>query len=56
MWVDCDWCGGVGVSGHDCGEDTCCCFMPDDDVVCSQCSGHGGWNEIEDDDRGSSHG
>jgi hypothetical protein len=44
VWVDCDWCGGEGFAGHDCGEDTCCCLMPDD-VVCSYCNGEGGWND-----------
>jgi hypothetical protein len=42
-WVDCDLCGGDGVGGHDCGEDTCCCLEPEDNVVCHQCNGKGGW-------------
>lgn len=55
-WVDCDWCGGEGVSGHDCGEDSCCCAHPEDDVICSQCDGRGGWHDIEPEDRGAHHG
>lgn len=38
---DCDACGGDGVCGHDCGEDTCCCANPEDDVVCDYCMGRG---------------
>ena len=32
-----------GFSGHDCGEDCCCCLHPEDNVVCDICEGHGGW-------------
>jgi len=42
-YVDCWNCGGEGFSGHDCGEDTCCCLDPEDDVVCDICKGEGGW-------------
>jgi len=31
-----------GLSGHDCGEDTCSCADPDDNVQCSECDGEGG--------------
>lgn len=41
MFEDCDNCGGEGYSGHDCGEDCCCCADPDDNVVCSWCGGEG---------------
>lgn len=40
---DCDGCGGTGYDGHDCGEDTCCCAYPDDNLPCDMCSGAGGW-------------
>lgn len=42
--VDCDHCSGDG-GFHDCGEDTCCCADPDDDLneQCEQCNGHGGY-------------
>lgn len=40
---DCYNCGGEGVSGHDCGEDTCCCHYPEDNVTCGICKGDGGW-------------
>jgi hypothetical protein len=33
-----------GYSGHDCGEDCCCCACPEDNVVCDLCDGHGGWH------------
>lgn len=36
-------CGGEGYSHHDCGEDTCCCLNPDDNVICDICRGSGGW-------------
>lgn len=38
---ECDACGGDGVSGHDCGEDTCCCLNPDDNITCQTCNGTG---------------
>lgn len=41
--VECWECGGEGVSGHDCGEDTCCCMDPDDNMTCELCNGKGGW-------------
>lgn len=43
-WRECWNCGGEGVSHHDCGEDTCCCFMPEDNVQCDICGGNGGWH------------
>jgi hypothetical protein len=36
-------CGGEGYSGHDCGEDCCCCLHPEDNVRCDICNGKGGW-------------
>ncbi|MGB3341301.1 MAG: hypothetical protein WBB37_07465 [bacterium] len=42
-WHDCDYCGGSGFSHHDCGEDSCCCLYPEDNVVCDICQGEGGW-------------
>lgn len=44
-----------GFSHHDCGEDTCCCLDPEDNVKCDECSGHGrsiwcqkcGWDYLE---------
>lgn len=42
-YVDCWNCGGEGFSSHDCGEDTCCCLHPEDNVVCDVCEGKGGW-------------
>lgn len=32
-----------GFSHHDCGEDTCCCLDPEDNVPCEMCGGEGGW-------------
>jgi hypothetical protein len=43
-WVACDFCGGDGFDGHDCGEDSCCCADPEDNVPCGSCSGKGGWS------------
>jgi len=37
----CEHCGGEGVSGHDCGEDTCCCLDPVDNIPCDYCNGGG---------------
>jgi hypothetical protein len=41
-WVDC-WNCDEGLAGHDCGEDTCCCLDPEDNVLCDICEGKGGW-------------
>ncbi len=41
--VRCEDCGGDGLCGHDCGEDTCCCLHPEDNVTCGTCDGHGHW-------------
>jgi hypothetical protein len=42
-WVECWNCAGEVYSHHDCGEDVCCCLMPEDNVVCDVCHGKGGW-------------
>ena len=42
-WHECENCGGEGVSGHDCGEDVCCCLDPEDNEDCDVCDGSGGW-------------
>jgi hypothetical protein len=39
--IECRACGGEGVSSHDCGEDSCCCECPEDNVVCDTCGGDG---------------
>src|SRR5262245_57561719 len=40
----CDQCGGDGVYGHDCGEDTCYCADPDEPTEsCDICGGEGGF-------------
>lgn len=38
---DCERCGATGVVDHDCGEDTCCCADPVDNVPCDECGGAG---------------
>lgn len=43
VWQSCEQCGGDGVFGHDCGEDTCCCLDPEEDDPCEICDGEGGW-------------
>lgn len=40
-WVRCGNCVD-GFSHHDCGEDTCCCADPEDNVWCDWCGGAGG--------------
>jgi len=42
VFHECEACGGQGVDGHDCGEDSCCCADPEDNVRCSLCRGEGG--------------
>lgn len=41
-WLRCPNCGGAGLSHHDCGEDSCCCLDPEDNVDCNWCGGTGG--------------
>lgn len=41
-WKTCDGCDD-GFSHHDCGEDTCCCLDPDNNITCQACEGDGGW-------------
>jgi len=43
-WEECSNCGGEGIAGHDCGEDTCCCLRPEENMTCYICEGKGGWN------------
>lgn len=38
---DCEMCGGFGVDGHECGEDSCACANPEDNVPCEECDGSG---------------
>lgn len=40
----CHTCGGEGCYDHDCGEDTCCCAAPMNNVRCDECDGKG-WHE-----------
>ena len=47
MWKECWDCGGTGLNGHDCGEDTCCCAYPEENMPCQICDGQGGWKEFE---------
>ena len=41
--VSCWNCRGEIYVDHDCGEDTCCCLNPVDNVVCDVCEGRGYW-------------
>lgn len=43
VWEECTECGGDGYADHECGEDTCCCLNPEDNVPCDCCRGDGGW-------------
>ena len=38
---ECWACGGDGVDGHDCGDDTCFCLRPEENVDCTHCHGTG---------------
>ena len=40
VYEDCGNCDD-GYSSHDCGEDSCCCEYPEDNVVCDWCGGTG---------------
>ena len=42
-WTDCWECGGDGVNGHECGDDTCCCLDPEDNMLCHTCEDKGNW-------------
>lgn len=41
VFEDCPNCGGVGFTGHDCGEDSCCCLDPEENLACEICRGTG---------------
>lgn len=43
-WIHCEQCVD-GFTGHDCGEDCCCCLNPEPNVECEVCDGEGGWYE-----------
>ncbi|MCK5641638.1 MAG: hypothetical protein KAJ19_12625 [Gammaproteobacteria bacterium] len=48
-WEYCDGCDDEGLSHHDCGEDTCCCKHPEDNVPCDWCNSEGGrWTCMSD--------
>lgn len=55
-WRPCDYCGSEGVYGHDCGEDTCCCLDPEENVECEWCEGDGGWWWCNCDEKGAHNG
>lgn len=42
-WEECWDCVGEGVTHHECGDDTCACLIPEDNVICQTCSGENGW-------------
>ena len=46
--IECWNCGGEGLDGHDCGEDTCCCLEPFENVPCDVCDGLGYWDSDEE--------
>lgn len=41
-WECCYQCDGIGIYGHDCGEDCCACLDPEDNERCDECNGAGG--------------
>lgn len=41
-WKICSYCED-GFSHHDCGEDSCCCLEPYNNIECDNCKGNGGW-------------
>ena len=41
-WTDCASCDD-GYYGHECGEDICVCLKPEENVVCTDCNGNGGF-------------
>lgn len=43
FWQECDNCDEEGFVDHDCGEDTCCCLYPEQNVRCDICRGKRGW-------------
>lgn len=55
-WVRCWQCGGGIYVDHDCGEDTCCCAFPEDNVICDICNGEGGWERTPNRKQSSSSG
>ena len=51
FWQECEHCDEYGFTHHDCGEDTCCCRTPENNVVCDVCDGKHGWYVCPDCDR-----
>ncbi len=47
IWRICWDCGGERYTHHDCGEDTCMCLNPEDNVECETCEARGGWYLIQ---------
>jgi hypothetical protein len=45
-WQECENCGGDGYTSHECGDDTCACWEPSDNVPCFVCNGTGGWKGV----------
>jgi hypothetical protein len=43
MWATCWDCGGEGFTHHDCGDDTCVCLWPEDNMPCGTCGTKGGY-------------
>ena len=52
---ECEHCGGEGMDGHDCGEDSCCCLYPEENVRCQFCNGKGWWWYCDCDEKGVHH-
>ena len=46
--IECYYCGGEGYTSHDCGEDSCCCEYPEDNMMCEACGGKGWRMEASD--------
>lgn len=47
VWKSCYNCGGEEYTHHDCGDDTCACLNPVNNVECDICEGYGGFDICE---------
>ena len=45
---ECRNCAGEGYTHHDCGDDSCCCLNPENNVICHVCNGEG-YIEVSED-------
>ena len=46
-WIECLKCDSQGYTHHECGDDTCACKYPSNNIVCDICDEKTGWWKCE---------